>query len=118
MSDFGRQLQALRLAKGFTIMQLSAMTGVSAAQISRLERGDRGNPKRSTIQRLAQALGVDERELISPQELRKTVKISFPEGGEAPSLDFSASMDPNIKINIIELIRYVVRDELSRQKRE
>lgn len=45
-----------RKEKGLTQKQLSELTGIPQADISRLENGD-GNPSLKTIQRLADGLG-------------------------------------------------------------
>lgn len=45
-----------RVQKGLTQKQLSEMTGISQADISRLERGT-ANPSVKTLQRIAYALG-------------------------------------------------------------
>ncbi len=50
-----RLLVEARREKGLTQKQLSEMTGISQADISRLESGE-GNPSLKTIQRLATAL--------------------------------------------------------------
>lgn len=52
-----------RIAQGLTQQKLAELTGITQADISRLERGN-GNPSLKTIQRIADALG-------------KRVQISF-----------------------------------------
>ena len=51
----GLQFRDARAARGLTQRQLSELTGVRQADISRIERGA-GNPTESTLQRLATAL--------------------------------------------------------------
>lgn len=51
----GLQFRDARVARGLTQRQLSEMTGVRQADISRIERGA-GNPTEATLQRLAHAL--------------------------------------------------------------
>lgn len=51
----GLQFHDARVAQGLTQRQLSGLTGVPQADISRIERGA-GNPTESTLQRLASAL--------------------------------------------------------------
>jgi len=52
----GLQYIEARQARGLTQRQLSEITGVTQADISRIERGA-GNPTEATLQRLAEALG-------------------------------------------------------------
>jgi XRE family transcriptional regulator, regulator of sulfur utilization len=52
----GLQFIEARRARGLTQRQLSELTGVPQADISRIERGS-GNPTEATLQRLAEALG-------------------------------------------------------------
>jgi XRE family transcriptional regulator, regulator of sulfur utilization len=53
--SLGLQYQDARLARGLTQRQLSELSGVPQADISRIERGA-GNPTEATLQRLATAL--------------------------------------------------------------
>lgn len=54
--QLGAQLAAARKARGLTQPDLSALTGIQQAEISRIERGA-GNPTAATLLRLADALG-------------------------------------------------------------
>ena len=51
-----RTIMEARIEKGLTQQKLSELTGISQADISRLEGGN-GNPSLRTIQRIAEALG-------------------------------------------------------------
>lgn len=51
----GLQFRDARVARGFTQAELSSLTGIPQADISRIERGA-GNPTELTLQRLAHAL--------------------------------------------------------------
>lgn len=51
----GLQFRDARVSRGLTQVQLSEKSGVSQADISRIERGA-GNPTESTLQRLASVL--------------------------------------------------------------
>ena len=55
--QLGAQLAAARKARGLTQPDLSALTGIQQAEISRIERGA-GNPTAATLLRLADALGL------------------------------------------------------------
>jgi DNA-binding XRE family transcriptional regulator len=48
----GIQFRGARIDRGLTQIELSELTGVSQADISRIERGA-GNPTEATLQRLA-----------------------------------------------------------------
>lgn len=54
--QLGAQLAAARKARGLTQPDLSVLTGIQQAEISRIERGA-GNPTAATLLRLADALG-------------------------------------------------------------
>ena len=62
----GEKLRRLRLERALTQMDLSGMTGLSVDAISRLENELR-SAQVSTVRRLAQALGVEPRELLKRQ---------------------------------------------------
>jgi DNA-binding XRE family transcriptional regulator len=53
----GLQFRDARVSRGLTQAQLSGLTGIPQADISRIERGA-GNPTESTMQRLAHALSM------------------------------------------------------------
>src|SRR4051812_48342881 len=55
---FGRRLRAFRDAKGWTQAQLGEAAGMRQNVVARLEAGDR-EPGWGTVQKLADALGVD-----------------------------------------------------------
>ena len=63
----GAKLRRLRLEQALTQMDLSGMTGLSVDAISRLENELR-SAQVSTVRRLAQALGVEPRELLKTQD--------------------------------------------------
>lgn len=63
-NDFGDHLKQLREDRGFSVNQLAMYSGVSSAQISRIENGLRGVPKPDTITKLAVALKVPHNELM------------------------------------------------------
>jgi len=53
--ELGLQFRDARVARGLSQRELSDLSGVRQADISRIERGA-GNPTESTLQRLASAL--------------------------------------------------------------
>jgi transcriptional regulator with XRE-family HTH domain len=56
MSALGPRIRSLRESRGWNLTDLAARTGLDPANLSRLERGE-GNPRLSTLERLADALG-------------------------------------------------------------
>ena len=62
--QLGQGVQMLRKTKEMTQAQVAEAVGVSSDEISRIERGAR-EPRFDTIERLAEALGVDARDLFS-----------------------------------------------------
>ncbi|MBO1307733.1 helix-turn-helix transcriptional regulator [Enterococcus sp. 669A] len=56
--NFGKKLKALRESKGLGVNQLALKSGVSASNISRLEKGERKDPTLETVKKLSKALGV------------------------------------------------------------
>jgi transcriptional regulator with XRE-family HTH domain len=62
---FGAQLRQLREAAGLTQEQLAERSGLTAKAISALERGERQRPYPHTVQALASALGLDDKDLAA-----------------------------------------------------
>lgn len=58
-TGFGTRLRTIREAKGLTQEQLAERVGMAYQAIARIERGDSDNPTWSTVQKLAEALGVE-----------------------------------------------------------
>ena len=58
------RLRRLREAKGWTQRRLAEAVGVAPQTIGHLETGHVGAPKARTLLRLAEALGVDFKELL------------------------------------------------------
>src|SRR5699024_297476 len=63
-NQFGKYLKEKRNDKGYTINQLSLYSGISDAQLSRIENGKRGIPKADNIQKLAEALSIPYDEIM------------------------------------------------------
>ncbi|UXN66780.1 helix-turn-helix domain-containing protein (plasmid) [Phyllobacterium sp. A18/5-2] len=66
----GQNFSRLRREKGLTQEEIEERSGFSQQYLSGLERGQR-NPTIITIYELAQALGVDYLELLSPYRRNK-----------------------------------------------
>jgi transcriptional regulator with XRE-family HTH domain len=63
-AQFGSYLKSVRVQKGISVNQLALQSGISNAQISRIENGLRGTPKPKTIRKLADALKVSYEEMM------------------------------------------------------
>jgi transcriptional regulator with XRE-family HTH domain len=100
----GEKLRALRLKKSMGLVELGKHTGLSAAMLSKLERG-KLFPTLPTLLRIAMVFGIgleyfftDERKRHVISIVRKSERVSFPESpGRAniayhfESLDFKAT---------------------------
>lgn len=65
----GQALRATRDAKGLTQEQLAAAIGGTFGTISKLERGVGGEPRLSTITRIADALDIPVSELLTEERV-------------------------------------------------
>lgn len=61
--DLGRNLRRARLACEMTQEEVAERSGVHATEVSRIESGKR-DPQVSTVQRLAEAVGVSASDLL------------------------------------------------------
>ena len=59
MNYSGHMLKDKRLEKGMSLRYLSQLSGVSHTEISKIEKGERENPNRNVLIKLANALDVD-----------------------------------------------------------
>ena len=64
-----KRLRRLRLERAMTQRELCERSGVTQVTIVRAERGEDTRP--STLRKLAQALGVEPRELLGPEDESK-----------------------------------------------
>lgn len=84
-TNFGLYLKEKRLKKGFTISQLNLYSGVSTAQLSRIENGKRGAPKAETIKKIASALSIPYEEMMEAagyiEELAKSDSVEIDNEG-------------------------------------
>ena len=70
----GGRIRALRLARGFTLVQLAALAELSHPFLSQLERG-RARPSMVSLEKIARALGSSQLELIAAAE----DEVSYPD---------------------------------------
>jgi transcriptional regulator with XRE-family HTH domain len=93
MLPLGENLARIRAARGLTQEELAQASGVSVDTISRLERGTHATARRSTLQALALALGIDparllgiappEQDTTGAEQLRRAVRaLDLPDFAE------------------------------------
>lgn len=63
-NTFGLYLKKQRKKKGLKLIELSELSGVSSAQISRIETGKRGMPKPDTLKKFSVALNLNYEDLM------------------------------------------------------
>ena len=61
----GEKLQQLRLERFLSRDEVAEKSGIHRDHIGRLERGEGGESRPPTVRKLAEALGVDPRELLA-----------------------------------------------------
>lgn len=74
--DIGKLIKDARLAKGLTQEQLGAIVGVQKSAIAKYENGRVVNIKRSTLQRLANALDLKGSDLIIESNPKEAASLS------------------------------------------
>lgn len=77
-SEFGTVLRRLREKAGLTQEELERRSGISVSTIRGLENGRRGNPRMTTVQKLADALALDR---ADREELLRAAVPGRPDGG-------------------------------------
>lgn len=74
--DIGKLIKDARLDKGLTQEQLGAIVGVQKSAIAKYENGRVVNIKRSTLQRLANALDLKGSDLIIESNPKEAASLS------------------------------------------
>ena len=82
--DIGKRIKDARLAKGLTQEELGNIVGLQKSAIAKYENGRVVNIKRSTLQKLAKALGLRGSDLIIEADPPETKKAA-PEAGSGKS---------------------------------
>ncbi len=80
----GRQVRKFRMAKNLTVSDLSKASGVSVAMVSKIENGQT-SPSLSTLQRIAQGLGVSITSLFNQFEEHRNV--SYVRSGQGVEIE-------------------------------
>jgi len=89
LESLAARLKTLREGKGLTKYRLAKLSGISETYLYRLELGEIKNPRRDTLQKLAQGLGITLAQLVgetSPWEtwglVEQSLKAYIPVYGE------------------------------------
>ena len=120
MNDNGRRLgeiiQQRRIAAEFTLRRLSAVAGVSASYLGRVEKGERF-PSAHVLRKIAGPLGIDEEELftlagyISAQPCSMFETSAY--GRLDPAVALVLSREPvdvqRTVLSIFSLMKYITR---------
>ena len=86
MTPFGRRMREMRTERGVTLTQMAEQIGVSAAYLSALEHGKRGQPTWMMLQRIMAYFNViwDEAEELQRLAELSDPKITIDTGGMTP----------------------------------
>ncbi|MBZ9656972.1 helix-turn-helix domain-containing protein [Phyllobacterium lublinensis] len=87
MTPFGEKLRDLRAERGISQKEMAKAIGVSAAYLSALEHGRRGQPTWDKLQRIIQYFNIiwDEAEELQKLALMSDPRITIDTGGLSPA---------------------------------
>jgi len=111
---FGGRLRDTRKARALRGVQLAAMSGVDGTTISRYERGERLSPEADKVTRLAKALEVNERWLLTGEGPREPgpVVLETPTGPSAlEAVLFAYNWPEATPIELVDAIETELRAE-------
>lgn len=74
--DIGQKIKQARIAKGLTQEELGSLVGLQKSAIAKYENGRVVNIKRSTLQKLAQALDLRGSDLIIEADPKEAAELS------------------------------------------
>ncbi|WP_295584683.1 helix-turn-helix transcriptional regulator [uncultured Lamprocystis sp.] len=110
------KLTALRERKNWTQQNLAEESGCSKEQISRWEHGKSLNLRKTSRDRLSEALGVRWEELTSPLRQRKAEEVDEPAPQQdepfATQLNIRVSAETKTNLELVSLIYGVSRQEI------
>ncbi|WP_353057240.1 helix-turn-helix transcriptional regulator [Brevibacillus sp. MER 51] len=72
-AEFGLLLKKVRGNQNMSLREVEQRSGVSASYLSRLERGERRSPGLTVVFKLAHALNVPYKDLVTSASPRRTV---------------------------------------------
>lgn len=74
---FGNRLKEILKERGVTIKELSEMSGISINTLYSITKRDTQAPASDTIRKIADALGVDEADLLTLDDITQQVRSSL-----------------------------------------
>ncbi|EJM99903.1 helix-turn-helix transcriptional regulator [Phyllobacterium sp. YR531] len=94
MTPFGEKLRELRQARNVSQKEMAKAIGVSAAYLSALEHGRRGQPTWDKLQRIIQYFNIiwDEAEELQRLALISQPRVTIDTGGLSPSVTELANL--------------------------
>ena len=103
-----RALFEIRQRQGLTQAELASRTGISQANLSKIERGEQ-DPTVSTVLRICSALGIPPAEIFKEETPRETLQWTRPrlERLAKAALGFEEELDEEEK-KIVELLKVVL----------
>lgn len=108
--DIGLKIKEARLAKGLTQEELGKIVGLQKSAIAKYENGRVVNIKRSTLQKLASALGLRGSDLIIESDPREAAEFSarvLLDGELMEVLEMYYTLPDDKKKMVRELIRSI-----------
>lgn len=111
---FGSRLRETRKARGLRGVQLAAKSGVDGTTISRYERGERLSPEADKVTKLAKALEVNERWLLTGEGPKEPgpVVLETPVGRSAlEAVLFAYNYPAEITIEAVDDVEAALRAE-------
>lgn len=111
--NFGGRLRDTRKARGLRGVQLAAKSGVDGTTISRYERGERLSPEADKVTKLAKALEVNERWLLTGEGPKEPgpITIEPPIGRSALEAVLFSYDWPDVPIELVDDISEALRTE-------
>ncbi len=105
------KIKYLRIRKGMTQEELGDLIGVKKAAVNKYETGRVVNIKRSTLQKLADALGVPAAQLLDDPEDNEMMPVAKISKSERELLNLIDSLTPDQKKLIIKMIQELSKEE-------
>ena len=103
--SLGTTIRDIRKAKGYSIMKLKELTGLSKSTISEIEN-DKSSPTTATLEKIAKALDISINELFEDKELQKAEQ-KIEEYSEENKLFFSKyeNLNPKAKKQMYQILK-------------
>lgn len=110
MNNSGSMLRDKRLEKGMSLRYLAQLSDVSHTEISKIEKGERENPNRNVLIKLANALDIDTNKFLSAFGYISDELIDMPTVNKySHAIEFDPIF-PNAKFNIIQANKFIINN--------